>query len=499
MSTKKYYPAMESTKAPRPGQVRTRPVGGSEIISSRHFPDEMQGNLVVLNTIGFRGVLQYKITEDGAGLKMTEVAPIIESADENFRPVDAEIGSDGALYIADWQNPIIGHMQHNLRDRSRDREHGRIYRVTAVGRPLLEPAPIAGEPIDRLLDLLKEPEDRVRYRAKIELSGRNSNDVLAALTIWISRLDKGSPQYEHQMMEALWVQQWHNRVDQALLKRMLRSSEPWARAAATRVLCYWRDRVPDAMALLNTQVADPHPAVRLEAVRAASFFKTPDAIRLAKSVEKDLQDRFLAYTYQQTMTTLEGLARRESTTTANAPAEANTTATALPDLSAAAMRRDLRDRGVQTIGIGTIPEQMIFDVRWFVVEAGKPVQLTLNNADYMPHNIVIGQPGSISPIGNAAATMPAPAAANARAYVPDLPSVIEASRLVQRGESDTIKFTAPAKPGEYNFVCSFPGHWVRMYGVMLVVPSLDAFEAKPSVPNDPMTGKPYDAQRVGTK
>ena len=91
----------------------------------------MQGNLVVLNTIGFRGVLNYKITEDGAGLKMTEVDPIIESADENFRPVDAEIGADGALYIADWQNPIIGHMQHNLRDSSRDREHGRIYRVTA--------------------------------------------------------------------------------------------------------------------------------------------------------------------------------------------------------------------------------------------------------------------------------------------------------------------------------------------------------------------------------
>ena len=179
------------------------------------------------------------------------------------------------------------------------------------------------------------------------MSGRNSNDVLSALNTWISRLDKASPQYEHLMMEALWVQQWHNRVDQALLKRMLRSSEPWARAAATRVLCYWRDRVPDAMALLNTQVADPHPAVRLEAVRAASFFQTPDAIRIVKTVEKDLQDKFLAYAYQQSLTTLEGLARRKSTTTANAPAEANTTTTALPDLSAAAMRRDLRDKGVQ--------------------------------------------------------------------------------------------------------------------------------------------------------
>ena len=57
---------------------------------------------------------------------------------------------------------------------------------------------------------------------------------------------------------------------------------------------------------------------------------------------------------------------------------ANTTATALPDLSAAAMRRDLRDKGVQTITIGTIPEQMLFDVKWFVVEAGKPVRVTLD-------------------------------------------------------------------------------------------------------------------------
>ncbi len=83
------------------------------------------------------------------------------------------------------------------------------------------------------------------------------------------------------MMEALWVQQWHNRVDETLLTRMLRSSEPWARAAATRVLCYWRDRVSNPLALLKTQATDPHPAVRLEAVRAASFFQTPEAAEVA--------------------------------------------------------------------------------------------------------------------------------------------------------------------------------------------------------------------------
>ena len=308
-STKKYYPAMETNKAPRPGSVRTRPVGGTDILSSRHFPDAMQGNLVVLNTIGFRGLLNYKLSEDGAGLMSTEVEAILQSTDENFRPVDAEVGPDGALYFADWHNPIIGHMQHNLRDTSRDRLHGRIYRVTYPERPLLTPAKIAGEPIDRLLDLLKEPEDRVRYRAKIELSGRDTKAVMTALQTWTERLDPKETGYEHHMMEALWVHQWHNRVDQKLLARMLRSTEPWARAAATRVLCYWRDRVENPLGLLKVQVNDEHPAVRLEAVRAASFFRTPEATAVALQSLDHPQDRFLEYTLDQTMNTLKPFVR----------------------------------------------------------------------------------------------------------------------------------------------------------------------------------------------
>ena len=308
-STKKYYPAMETKDAPKPGDVRTRPVGGAEILSSRHFPEELQGNLIVLNTIGFRGLLNYKLTEDGAGLKITEVDPIVQSADENFRPVDAEVGPDGALYFVDWHNPIIGHMQHNLRDKSRDKLHGRVYRVTAEGRPLLKPPVIAGASIPQLLDLLKEPENRVRYRARIELGARDTKEVLAAVDAWTGKLDAKAPGYEHQMMEALWVYQWHNRVNEKLLTRMLKSSDPWARAAATRVLCYWRDRVTNPLALLKVLATDAHPGVRLEAVRAASFFKTPEAAEVALASLEHPQDRFLKYTLDQTMNTLKTFIR----------------------------------------------------------------------------------------------------------------------------------------------------------------------------------------------
>lgn len=308
-STKKYYPAMESTKAPRPGEVRVRPVGGTEILSSRHFPESMQGNLIVLNTIGLRGLLSYRLLEDGAGLKIEETDTILESADGNFRPVDAEVGPDGALYFLDWHNPVIGHMQHNLRDNSRDRQHGRVYRVTYPSRPLLTPPQIAGAPIPALLDLLKEPEDRVRYRTKIELSGRDTDDVMAALGTWIDALDSGDPRLQHHLMEALWLRQWHNRVDEALLGRLLASPEPWARAAATRVLCYWRDRIAAPLETLRTLAGDPHPAVRLEAVRAASFFQTPEAAEVALTSLDHPQDRFLSYTLDQTMETLDAFMR----------------------------------------------------------------------------------------------------------------------------------------------------------------------------------------------
>src|SRR5205807_1370513 len=131
----------------------------------------------------------------GGSLSGQELEPMLSSSDPNFRPVDCKTGPDGALYFIDWQNPIIGHMQHNLRDPNRDREHGRIYKVTYEGRQLSQSPKIAGEPIEKLLELLKHPEDRVRYRAKIELSGRDSEKVRSAVLAWINGQDETSAEF----------------------------------------------------------------------------------------------------------------------------------------------------------------------------------------------------------------------------------------------------------------------------------------------------------------
>ena len=202
---------------------------GLEIVSSRHFPDEVQGDLILGNAIGFLGIKQHQIEDDGTGWKTAFRHDLLKSSDKNFRPVDLEFAPDGSLFVIDWHNVLIGHMQHNARDPLRDHVHGRIYRITYPSRPLVEPARIAGAPIPVLLENLKLPELRSRYRTRRELRGRDTKEVLAALQPWVSTLDKSDV---HTRTEALWVTWGLNQVDEGLLRELLASDDFHARAAA---------------------------------------------------------------------------------------------------------------------------------------------------------------------------------------------------------------------------------------------------------------------------
>jgi hypothetical protein len=145
----------------------------------------------------------------------------------------------------------------------------------------------------------------VRYRAKIELGARDSQTVIAAAKQWIGELDKADPDYQHHLLEGLWVHQYHNVVDEQLLQQLLRSPDHRARAAATRVLCYWRDRVPEPLELLRGQANDEHPRVRLEALRACSFFRDPKAAEVALEALNHPTDYYIDYVLDATMRQLE--------------------------------------------------------------------------------------------------------------------------------------------------------------------------------------------------
>jgi len=238
-----------------------RPVTACEVVSSAHFPESMQGDFLILNVIGFLGMKHYHLERNAetgavwgepAGDELTVTTTnadgsktedrsrgLMMSGDKNFRPSDAIFAPDGSLYFSDWHNMIIGHMQHNVRDPNRDHSHGRIYRMTAKGRPLQKPVPIDGQPVTALLDNLKSPVDGIRHRTRVELSERDTAEVIAATREWIKQFDPNSAADAHHLLEALWVHQQHNVRNPELLGTLLKSPEPHARIAANTVKHLW--------------------------------------------------------------------------------------------------------------------------------------------------------------------------------------------------------------------------------------------------------------------
>jgi putative heme-binding domain-containing protein len=250
---------------------RVRPTSGIEFVSSRHFPPEVQGDVLINNNIGFLGIKQHQMGEDGTGYKTKWRQDLLVSSDGNFRPVDLEFAPDGSLYVLDWHNRLIGHMQHSARDPNRDHTHGRIYRITYPERPLVEPAKIAGASLEQLLENLKLPESRSRYRTHRELRARKPEAVLPAVAKWAAGLDEKDPQFDRHLVEALWVTWGQNRIDEALLRRVLAAKDHRARAAGVRVVRYNGHRLADQTELLKAAARDPHGRVKLEAIVAASW------------------------------------------------------------------------------------------------------------------------------------------------------------------------------------------------------------------------------------
>ena len=155
---------------------------------------------------------------------------------------------------------------------------------------------------------------------------------------------------------------------------------------------------------------------------------------------------------------------------------------------AKSLRARLREITVRVVRIQTVEEEMRYDTPYFAVEAGRPVQVVLKNDDLMPHNLVITAPDALQEVAQLG-LQAGPDGTNGKAYVPASDKVLFATKLVPSHDQERLTFTAPTEPGEYPFVCTFPRHWMRMYGVMIVTPDLDAWNRNPTIPKDPVGSK----------
>lgn len=142
------------------------------------------------------------------------------------------------------------------------------------------------------------------------------------------------------------------------------------------------------------------------------------------------------------------------------------------------VRQALGSLGIRIVTIRAVPYAMKYDRAHVVVQAGSPIEINFENPDLWLHNLVIVAPGALAEVGISANHMLSGSASwRGQPYVPDSEKVLFATRMVNSRESETLTFVAPKIVGEYPYLCTYPGHWVSMKGVLHVVDDVDAWIA----------------------
>ncbi len=276
--------AQRVLKGLNPGQPKHC---GLEVVSGRHVPESWLGTMIAPDFRGHR-VNRFELTENGSNYVSTQQEDLVASKHRAFRPIDVKMGPDGAIYIADWYNPIIQHGEVDWRDSRRDHSHGRIWRVTFEGRDLVDKPKIVGQPVENVLDLLRAPEGWTRHFAKQELRDRGSKEVMPALDKWVEGL---AAEDEQALLEAVWTAQGLNVLREDWAKKLLVSKDHHARAAGLRALYYRAAEIEDSVSVAAKLVTDPHQQVRLWAVSVLAQTPSLAAVQAAmKAVDMEKDD-----------------------------------------------------------------------------------------------------------------------------------------------------------------------------------------------------------------
>ncbi|HUR53032.1 MAG TPA: HEAT repeat domain-containing protein, partial [Gemmataceae bacterium] len=290
---------------------------GLEIVSGRHFPDDWQGDCITNDFRGHR-VCRFKLQDDGSTFAAREMTEVIKSDHPAFRPIDVKMGPDGALYIADWYNPIIQHGEVDFRDPRRDKTHGRIWRVTAKGRDLVKKPDLVGATIPQLIEHLKSPEDWTRQQAKRVLKERGASAVLPVLNGSFEKISPLDKDFTRFVMEAAWVYDSFGEYARMgkfttaanskafdILLVLLTNKQPETRAIAARMIGRSGLEPERKLKLLGERLGDESARVRFEVVRALADLQAAKAAEIALGVLDKPMDRILDYSLWLTMRELE--------------------------------------------------------------------------------------------------------------------------------------------------------------------------------------------------
>ncbi len=495
-----YAAAFHSLDPPYPTQ-HAKPAGlqaysgtcGQEFVDFSTFPDELSGHFIKARYKPTNRIEILKWKETPFGFKEEYVSDLIFSSNLSFIPVDLRFGPRGAMYICDWYNPVKGHAQYSLRDERRDRHSGRIWRITAKGKPVLPMPTIYDAPLDSLLDLLKRPEFRVRYLAKQELRSRLPNEVVNALDKWVSNLDSEDPRFRHHQLEALWCYRSvhangrglppssdRTEISRVILRDLLTCELHLARAAAVEQLRYWHEELDDAYELLSNAANDPSSIVRMQAAICCSYVGTSEALEILLQTLNLPAEKHVAYAIQSALNshTMQQHWKGNPNYSIDQIMKRLERTRELKEPTPSAQQAQFdTQKNLNTVNISCIPERMLFSVTQIIAKTGQPMKVIFTNPDATDHNIVFVKPGALEEVGMAANEMARDAKYANSNFIPQGKTnlIVTASPMIgptRKALVHVMRFDAPVEPGIYPFVCTFPGHWVIMKGDLVVVNEL---------------------------
>ncbi len=206
-----------------------------EVVHSPNFPNDWQGSVITCDFRAHR-VVRFSLSDVGSSFQTHEMPDLLRSTNVTFRPIDVRFGPDGALYIADWSNPIIQHGEVDFRDPRRDKEHGRIWRVAAKGRPLADAMGMRKtareSKTEALLPLLLSPNAFHQASAR-RLLALKGVEVLPAADTWVKK--QTDPRAR---LEIVWLHEAVGRPLPSLITELAASTDDRLRTAAARQLTH---------------------------------------------------------------------------------------------------------------------------------------------------------------------------------------------------------------------------------------------------------------------
>ena len=260
-----------------------------DFVGTAAFPEEAQ-NRAVLGGFMKHTVEWYDVLDDGSGFRSEQQADLLQSTSPDFRPVDVSLGPDGAVYVCDFHNRMIGHYQHSYRDPERDHSHGRIWRVSSSGSNAeLWKNNLPGNTVEDWIERLESNERWSRDQARRLLMEGDSTQVIQGLCKKASQIET-ERQKQLWAMQSLGIYRAHGTENLELVNALAKSEEPNHRSYAARYAGFWGQDV-----LLTKLAEDPHPRVRLEALVAGARLSPARAFTIWLTVFDSSRDRFLDY------------------------------------------------------------------------------------------------------------------------------------------------------------------------------------------------------------